>query len=469
MKNSILNYRLWQLLVMMIIVLSGCQTDSPERAETNVKQEYQIAVDELLDRNTKELTSDDAIIVASLFSKSEMETRSGTSSQVRSVVPIEDKEGNIAMYAVNYEKGYILVSATTAYYPILATIDNGNYNRKNNEIGQSLIIEELIENIKAAKSGEISFPVKHLWNKYIKDDALSKEDVLTRSQSDDYWEAYNKWYADMCKNGVPTITLLTRGPGGLPDDIYKEFVAIASSEDLWEGTQYDWKNTAYVVEHTSYSNNNTEAMLKTQWSQDSEFNSNVNPLGCVTVAVGQLMRFYQYPSNFAWSQMPNTYGNDVLRSFLATLRSELKVSKNGGASIGDAERVLKSYGYSVDQISHSADRIYSSIRNGKPVYARGEDELSGQGHAWVIDGIHQSTTKVEYRLYILSDAWYPEFKYVSADGCYYSAESDVITYHMNWGWHGTHDGYYIDQRPWIVDNSAFKYKFSKDRKELIFK
>lgn len=173
--------------------------------------------------------------------------------------------------------------------------------------------------------------------------------------------------------------------------------------------------------------------------------------------------------------MPNNYGNDALRSFLATLRSELNVSEKGGATIDDAERVLKKYGYSIDKISHNVNRIYTSIRNKKPVYARGGDELSDTGHAWVIDGIHQSITKVEYTLYVLSEAGYPEFKYDTADGCYYVNQSDVTTYHMNWGWRGSDDGYYIDQRPWITEKDSitnqyiYKYKFSKDRKEIIFK
>lgn len=86
--------------------------------------------------------------------------------------------------------------------------------------------------------------------------------------------------------------------------------------------------------------------------------------------------------------------------------------------------------------------------------------------------MYQSETIIRYTLYRLSDAWYPQFKYVTADGGVSEQYSDVVTYHMNWGWGDSKDckdGWFLDQRPWIVENGSYKYKFSKNRKELIFK
>ena len=83
--------------------------------------------------------------------------------------------------------------------------------------------------------------------------------------------------------------------------------------------------------------------------------------------------------------------------------------------------------------------------------------------------MYHSETIIRYTLYRLSDAWYPQFKYVTADGGVSEQYSDVVTYHMNWGWGGYKDGWFIDQRPWIIVDGQYKYKYSKDRKEIIFK
>lgn len=189
----------WHLFAGIAILCSGCQSESPLEVEKSISQEQVNQANILLDRETTDLTANDAVTVASLFNSTKENTRSGIKGDITNVVTIKDDEGNPMIYAVNYEDGYILISATTSFYPILAVVDKGHYSTENKQTGQQLIIGDNIENIRAAKSGDVKFPVEHLWNKYIKDDAISQEESKTRAQSDEYWEAYNNWYADMCK------------------------------------------------------------------------------------------------------------------------------------------------------------------------------------------------------------------------------------------------------------------------------
>lgn len=451
---------------LALFVLSSC------REESILQENEDIAVldvvQEKLDIDKTNLSVSDAIIVAKL-SKSKL-TRSFSDKAVQDVVTIYDEEDEPAIYAVNFEDGYMLISATRNYYPVLAVVDQGHYEHDSQQGAFHMIVNDLIESVKAAKDGNVKQSYGCLWSKYIECESPVTLQRKSRSEEDEYWAVFNDWYADVSSKNSAIVRKLTNCKNILPDNVYQNFVRQASDEDLWEGTQYSWQNTAYVVEETIENMNTIGPLLTTKWNQDRSFNTTQYEfLGCVTVAVGQLMRYYQKPNTIQWNDMPDTYGNKTLTDFLATLRVQLNVSEEGASNINNAESVLKSYGYSIDKIDHNATRIYSSLKQKRPVYARGEDEIGGKGHAWVIDGVYQSETIIRYTLYRLSDAWYPQFKYVTADGGVSEQYSDVVTYHMNWGWGGSCDGWFLDQRPWIVENGSYKYKFSKNRKELIFK
>lgn len=452
--------------LLIIFILTSCEKDNVPPYQTN--DVYVMESKERLDPLTTDLSVNDALIVANL-SKNKF-TRSNTAGSVRNVETIFDDNHKPVIYAVNFEDGYMLISATRKYYPILAIVDHGSYKCDLNNGAFNLIVKDMIESIKAARDGNIKESYTNLWSKYVENEKFHSIERKTRSVDDDYWLAFENWYASVNVNENVKIRKLKNCSDVLPENVYQSFTSEAANLDLWEGTTYNWENTAYVVEETIERSNTTGPLLSTKWSQTGTFNTtDYQYLGCVTVAVGQLMRYYEQPSSISWKDMPDTYGNPTLTNFLAKLRSELKVSDSGSSNIDNAERVLKSYGYSVDKIKHDATRIYSSLKQNKPVYARGEDEIGGKGHAWVIDGLYHSETIIRYTLYHLSDLAYPQFKYEEVDGGTFEQYSALTTYHMNWGWKGQNNGWFIDQRPWIMENGTYTYKFSKDRKELIFK
>ena len=155
------------------------------------------------------------------------------------------------------------------------------------------------------------------------------------------------------------------------------------------------------------------------WGQGAPYNSDVSgglPLGCVTVAVGQLMRYYERPAYFGWSDMPYRGGSSAtLSAFLAQLRRELKVTAGGSSTNDDAIRVLNSYKYNCKLAAHNASAVYSALDDNRPVYTSGTDKSRDKGHAWVIDGSNAVTTYTEYKLYVLNDCAYPRFEYIELD------------------------------------------------------
>lgn len=445
--------------------------------------------------NTTELTATQAEIVAYIY-LNKGRTRSGSgrvnyTEYMKNILPITTENGDIAIYAVNLnDGGYILVSASTEFYPIIAEVETGEYNEDLNEAAATYIAD-LAHKVILAKEGKIKLDTKAEWSAYID---TAEPESLTRAStafSEEYYDAYYE-FLDSQDYGNYNIYKLKNCSNILPSNVYNEFVAAAKSEDLWEGTQYSWENTAYVVERTTESAQQVGPLLETKWSQLYKFynsNNKSTPTGCVAVATGQLMRFFRYPASFAWYSMANSTdylyndpdkndnpyvnANDPLDNFLKILHDKLGVDNDGGAEISDAENVLKSYGYNVTKQNHNTSKIIKELTNNRhPVYARGAKGFLQGGHAWVIDGLYASSKEIRYTLYRLSDTSYPDFAYDKAENANpYIIYNDFYRFHMNWGWGGDGNGWFFDDNISVTikdKNGNYVTKnYYYDRKELL--
>lgn len=464
---------LWVIeVIFYLIFINSCNKDTELLLDLDVSDSQKDEMIERLDMDTENLTVADAELVANLFNRDNI-TRSGVIKTVKNSVIIEDGTGEAAIYAVNFnEDGYLLISATTKYFPILAVIDHGEYSYNMPETGQQVVISDMIGNIRIAKEDEYDFDCKSEWLRFmdlkpVSNKTRASDDEFSDAYTDSYWEVFWDWY-DSHSDENSRIIKLVDCKNILPDKVYAEFVSAAQSEDLWEGTQFSWQNTAYIVEKTTEDIINIGPLIKTHWGQSGKFNtSGYETLGCVTVATGQLMKYFEFPEYYDWKNMPDGLVNSTITNFLSSLRSELDVSAGGSASIGDAERVLKNKGYVVSKNDHDVTKLYNDLRNNKcPVYARGAKGFLQSGHAWVIDGLSHHSTNIKYTLYRLTDVAYPDFRYDNAEAADpYNDYSSYTLFHMNWGWSGDYDGWFYDQNI-AVTRSDGTYNFSYDRKEM---
>lgn len=418
------------------------------------------------------LSSDDAVKVATQFYSGKIATRSDAGITVKNVVTITDESGEPAIYAVNLQDGYVLVSATKAYYPILAQVDHGTYVLNAEKTGQDVVIQEMVENIKAARDSVCNLSCRPFWLPYEERHAPERTSTRVRTRASDDFESmqlewYDKWYRDGCR-----IYYLRRQPEDLPDDVYQRFCTNAAELDPWMDTDYNCMNdVAVITEKFCESVSMKGPFVDANWGQKAPYNSAVNgdrPLGCVTIAVGQLMRYYKRPAYFGWDDMPCRGGSSTtLSAFLAQLRTELHVDNNGSSNIDEAKTVLSYYGYNCTKAAHSAEAVYASLQKNMPVYTRGEDK-DGNGHAWVIDGSRSSTAYTEYKLYVLNDCAYPRFEYIELDSWRNYHLNSLVTFHMNWGWCGGGNGWFLDQRI-VVDTDKGPVDYYRQRKDLIIK
>lgn len=179
--------------------------------------------------------------------------------------------------------------------------------------------------------------------------------------------------------------------------------------------------------------------------------------GCVATAMAQIMTYYQYPAvgtgtvtytgtggaqtyNFAdhpfnWSNILHTYKNgsftsaqaDAVAELMLACGASVNMNYNTNESGAHSQKVLPAlrdyFGYdaSIGWVHDATDEIIATAwvarlkmeANAKrPVYYAGSTQTSG--HAFVIDG--------------------------------YKIEGETTYFHVNWGWNGAHNGWFLITR-----------------------
>lgn len=196
------------------------------------------------------------------------------------------------------------------------------------------------------------------------------------------------------------------------------------------------KTRAAVPTHADIS-----PLIKTQWNQNTPYNKycatgsgETCPTGCVATAVAQIMYYHQWPETFNWDAMKTSYtsedAGDAVEA-VAKLMADVgeKVYMQYGAESSSAhdmdacEALRIRYGYSentnyIERSCYTAkgwdEVIYNELAANRPVFYGGLSASSGQGivgHAFILDG--------------------------------YQAKDGVGYFHVNWGWGGSSDDYFL--------------------------
>lgn len=203
--------------------------------------------------------------------------------------------------------------------------------------------------------------------------------------------------------------------------------------------------------------------VNVRWGQRSPYNQyclhndTAIAAGCLTTALAQVISYYEYPTQLTidydgghsqlalnWSEIKKhksptlcTCSEHVtIAKMFRQLGEELEIpyhdgiSGNGGSYIDDALSVL-GYTYGSQQ-AYSQSVVESSLSQGKLIYITGYTAF--EGHAWVIDGFKKvETTTVEY-VRNESTGLMIEVGRRTSTKCYN---------HLNWGWNGDSNGYFL--------------------------
>lgn len=406
-----------------------------------------------ISQNSTQITPEEAAIVAYMERFGAIRTKGDIDASISKTTPICNEQGDTLMFVIEYDnqQGYMVISATKNYHPVLIDVESGEYNPDLiSQSGASLYYDAYCTAIESSQeqSKERLAQIRMQWAPYEKYNEpirprtkSSNEDILSLVEASiQEWEAegYNYYFLGQC-------------PNYLPEEIYNRFVSIA--EGL-SNENYDIYENCVILERRIDSQTNIGPLLETEWNQHRFNHNNQNVYtGCATVALGQILAFHQYPYTFSWQNILNS--EESQQSFLQTLAIDLNASfgEDGtGVHINNVKNYLSDNSYYYSHVDHSTlnNLVNSSLENRRPVYMQGfiSDEI---GHAWVCDGHRSTFHEFRYTLKVISPS--EPIYYETADSYYRSTVGNQF-YHMNWGWGPNHNGYYL--------NSAINYQYNRE-------
>lgn len=441
------------LLFAAVATMFACAQQNYESNDGDLKSKTET--------NSYRLGADEAEEMAMrVLSNSGMRTKSVT---IRDVTPIFRSQINgrepdpshpgvagadTAMYAVNFmdDNGFVLLS-TDKRVPTLAIIDHGNFYGRTDNPGFDTFLKRSLD--------------------YIDHEIAAYQAMIDSIK------------LSLINPAATNATPSTRWPAFQPGIITEEYITM---EDL-EGTPPPTppvKGYTYVGRWIiSYANaldstTNIDPKIVVTWGQSKlpynrEFASCGNdtrmPAGCNTIALCQILSYYEYPVDIG---TPDTPGYvlldwDLIKSYpkastvskterefsiqvgrtvrhVADLLNSTMRCDGTSSTIGKVAEVLKDdFNYSRDAVEDfDATKAHNSLKNGRPVIVKGHGSWTGaNGHTWVIDG---------YQRYITGLRMYDQWKTPWGDVISYDVSDPLLRTHEyfyhNWGWNGQDNGYF---------------------------
>lgn len=309
-------------------------------------------------------------------SKTTKSSLSNVKKRIETIEEVKNDQGNTVFYVINYvEGGYIILSSDNRTQPIIAFADENKFVLdKGIDVSYPAALASWVTNAKKQISSiqkstrKQTLLEKSVWNN-VSDSFVNKG-------------MYMKVPPDKCYDKVTTETV---GP-----------------------------------------------FLRALWCQDTGFNDDMPYVacnggpqralaGCVPIAMAQVMRHYEYPTNYDWSMMPITSATAATATFIADVHTAIRSMYPGQPSYScsgtgvtanlDMGKVLKTkFNYtSADVAGYNYLVVKNDLAQGRPVLLSGFNGLAG--HMWVCDG-------------------YKAIKYDFSDCTGFS----TLHFNMKWGW-----------------------------------
>ncbi len=314
-----------------------------------------------------------------------------STNAVSSVEIVTDSASVPVFYGVNMvNNSFVLISADDRALPVLGYSDEGNFEMDTAEnAGLKMWVDGTKEYIKRVREGSV-----------VESDTA----------------AFRRWMADLDPSEPFEPTYYQTGYGN--------------------NNYLDTGDTC-----TIYYTRRIGPLLRTAWNQLCGYNSCCPPntggpcnfcvTGCCAVAMAQIMRYHQWPSNYNWSNMPNTQGNLDIAQLMRHIGDATNTTYGAQASSTDTRQYARNafvntFGYSssATYIDYNTYAVINELRNARPVLMRGSVTnyvlgipYCGNGHVWVCDGFEE---------------WFA--------GC---TRTTYAHLHMNWGWGGIDNGYFL--------------------------
>lgn len=264
--------------------------------------------------------------------------------KVKNLKRVKNSKKKDSFYIVNYDKGFVMISADKRVAPILAFSDTNNFDfeKEEHSEGLSYWLNYTSEGILNLTQKEANDSIKHIWGEFTKSN-------------------YNI-----------SAKIPIEEPDCTPYNIIKG------------------------------------PFIQTKWGQGysyNDFTPNYNcpnyiggytPTGCVATALAQIMYKYQKPSTFNYNNMYLNFGTTETALLMKDIGDKvgMKYSCEGSSSSTEnAYNALKNYGYAnVKKENYNYQKVKNILDSGHPVIISGGNMTGGlfpkyeNGHMWIIDG-----------------------------------------------------------------------------------
>ena len=449
-----------------LLLLAGC-TDDPHPG-TPKEQNTPSAVEGEAAPTDKVNVAEMSRVVASMFG-GEKTPASRAMSDCR-VDIVKDSQGSPAIYVVNMDGGgYILISATKKYNPILAYNPTGTF-----DVGGELppMVRQWLKGTADHAGGNVELSAdslemyRQMWRSYERGQTMTSlltAGTASRSTGElsseelvRLREKIAEYEMDWSSKGYEYRRVCDFPDWDRDDDLnkYKLFV----EPHIYPRYIYNYEELTYNVKRTETRHVSDPVVIETTWNQGYPYNQSFPTLpsgkkaytGCTTVAAAQIMYHYKYPDTFNWDAMPKDTGNKAVSELMYALASgaDAEYKENGtGIYLSKMRQQLEKYGYHATY-DHDVDfKIFNSELNaGRPVIVASDMNKSGgkepDAHAWILDGGRiavSNFTHDEWWTFLTASNFAPFEKNSKL-----LSGHEYILYHVNWGWGGRGDGYYYN-------------------------
>lgn len=361
-------------------------------------------------------------------------------------------ENKPCMYVINYaDEGFVIVSATKDYYPILAYSNESNFVLSDNMGGVAVWLEETKEAIRQSETMDekIKAEIHGLWQQYERANNMASSNLNTKSSTPKKDLVRENRIAELNSIGYTCYSLASAYADGLiSNNLYQECLLI--------GYEWDTEEYTLVVLGTDFSFSQVGPLVFTQWEQQNSYNalcSNYpDPAGCGAIAIAQIMKAHQFPSTYNWAGMANTYATNATQILIRDINNRI----GSGSTVTEERSAFQYFGYDATVYDHNTQSVTLEIFNyHRPLLMGGYTNSFlgiplGSGHSWVCDGARTES---------YSDFYYVEFLMGSPGNYSYEYDKNICTpqnpfsygggsityFHMNWGWNSlsTPDGWFV--------------------------
>lgn len=470
--------------IMALTLLTAC----------NDSAEIPTVVEELSRLQTISTTIPDTSVVVSetkaiQIALKQLSTHSSRAAdrEIKSVETLIDSLGIAQMYVVNFtdSQGFVIISATKDYLPIIAESDHGNFDLSNISSDHPVNIWLKEQKFKINHTDlfdpEVKASIASLWTAL----DMDRKEIISDSRSgvpgkpQVYYDSLARWSTD------PNLTVY----------LYEDYMRTTEYTQLPETTKgaiqaglIQWGNSNYgsiesstIVLRRNVNDYVNKQLIHTKWGPEAPFNTyhpNKYPLGCSTIAAGQIINYHKHPASIDWNSIENTGYSTGTQKFLYQLAVNIGVkfgTDQSSASISSIKNCLSNYyNYKVTKQAYNGSKVRSEVLQGFPVLMSGYDTsylgiYLTDGHAWVCDGVKYGNYGFEIRVLTIDyrpDASIVPNLMVEAYKQYVQTSYSPLRFHYNWGWYGDCDGFFDDSDITVITSSGNKYDFEHNKETL---